>query len=304
MEESDKVKKENGLDIGIFAKIQEGIKNFSKQQKKLCIYLNDHYRDAAFMTIGQLSDLLEIGSATVMRTVQKLGYDSYKDFTGVLRALLIEQPSPSYWPELRRSWEKGDRKNIDNSLMDITSENMAYLENSITPSLIETFEKSVTLLKQAKRISILGLRSSRTLSYYFYFLMNQFCDHVELADVMGSEEIYSNLVNLNKNDVFFAISLGGPSYASRTHEAISYVHGNGVPIILLTEDLRNPSVQYAETILTVSSPPGHYSLLPAMNILDALIANLGSQNNEKTRKKMEKRMEAMSRILVEKKIIM
>lgn len=271
----------------IFTKLQYGAEKFPTKQKKLCSYVNKNYRDAAFMTVGQLSHELGIGSATVMRAVRNLGYRSFKDLTAELRKNLINQES-TYWKQLRDSWDRDDEsKPSINRLAEITEQNILNLENSLTPFMLDAFSETVTLLKRARTICILGLRSSKAASYYLYYMLDEFRDNVMLADAIDSQEIYNNLINLTDEDIFVAFSLGGPNYATRTHEALNYVNSKHVPIVLITSDVRNPSAHLAKSLLLIPSPQYHYSLASVMNVLDAIIANMGTVSNKKRMKELE-----------------
>ncbi|WP_303321980.1 MurR/RpiR family transcriptional regulator [Cloacibacillus evryensis] len=272
----------------IFEKLQYGMKNFSSQQKKLCTFINDNYQEAAFMTVEQLASELQIGVATVIRTTHHLGYDSFKEFTNTLRTLLMKQES-TYWRQLKDSWEQDETlKPSVNKLTEVTQQNITNLENSLSPIMLESFSNAIVLLKKARKISILGLRSSRAASYYMYYILDEFIDNVMLTDAIDSAEVFSNIINLTEDDVFVAFSLGGPNYAVRTHEAINYAHARNIPIILITSDLRNPSAAKATYVLLIPSTQGHYSLVPVMNLIDAILANMGSIRNTERMNELER----------------
>lgn len=262
----------------VFQKLLNGAKNFSPQQRKVCLYISEHYKDAAFMTVKKMAEELDIGAATVMRTIANLGYDSYKDLTAALRSNIINLDS-TYWQELRRSWEKGETDQSADILAEITRHNIVALENSYSPALIQSFEKCIDMLRVAKKISILGLRSSRTVSYNLFYLLDQFLDNVYLADAIDSAEVFSSISRLEADDVLLAFSLGGPNYASRTHDAIKYAATRDVPVILITDSPTNPSVHLASVALFIPSSPLHYSMLPAMNLVDAIVAMMGTAGN-------------------------
>ena len=263
----------------IFEKLKYGMEHFPARQKKLCSFINANYQEAAFMTIDQLSYELQIGVATVTRTIHNLGYTNYKEFTHVLRELLVQQKS-TYWRELKDSWEQDEtQKPSVNKLAEITQHNIRDLESSLSQLTLDNFSNAVALMKRAKKISILGLRSSRAVSYYLYYILNEFMDNVSLADTIDSAEIFANMITLTPEDVFVVISLGGPNYAARTHEAVNFAYSKGIPIILITSDLRNPSSAKATYILLVPVSHWHYSLVPTMNLVDAIIANMGSMKS-------------------------
>ncbi len=121
----------------------------------------------------------------------------------------------------------------------------------------------------------MGFRTTQGVALYAYSLLRQFLTHVSLPGNSGSDDMYSSLVDLTKNDALLALSLGGPHYASRTIEAVEYVNSLGVPVILITSDLTCPATKFASVVLPVEPASGHYSTVSAMNVLDALIVVLG-----------------------------
>lgn len=272
----------------VFEKLKYGMEHFSARQKKLCKFINDNYQDAAFMTIEQLSSELQIGVATVIRTVHRLGYNSYKDFSHILRTLLVQQKS-TYWRELKDSWEHDEtQKPSVNKLAEITQHNIRDLESSLSQLTLENFSNAIALMKRARRIAILGLRSSHAVSYYMYYILNEFMDNVSLADAIDSAETFTNLITFTQEDVLIVISLGGPNYALRTHEAVNFAHSKGIPIILITSDIRNPSACKATYILLTPTSHWHYSLVPTMNLIDAILANMGSMKSINRMNELEK----------------
>ena len=48
-----------------------------KKQKQLCNYIVLHSGEAGMMTVAELAQQAGVGTTTVMRLVQYLGYDSY-----------------------------------------------------------------------------------------------------------------------------------------------------------------------------------------------------------------------------------
>ena len=261
-------------DVDIFSKLRRGCESFPPQQRKICAYILDNHREAAFMTIEQMAQALSVGPATIIRTVQNLGYDSFKKFLPDLRSTVITEES-TYWKSLRQSWEAGEDLGPDGRLAGITRQNIFSLENSLSEPFLQSFKTAVSLMRSARKILILGLRSSRAASYYLYFMLHEFVGNVSLADAVDSDDIYSDIIQLDKEDVFLAFSLGGPNYAAKTLEAVMTARGRKCSIILIADTPKNPAAQYADALLPVSPPASHYSLVPVMNLLDSFIAEMG-----------------------------
>ena len=57
-----------------------------KKQKALCNYLVLNYGKVGIMTVAELAENAGVGTTTVMRLIQMLGYDSYLSFKKELRS--------------------------------------------------------------------------------------------------------------------------------------------------------------------------------------------------------------------------
>ncbi|MFP4481711.1 MAG: MurR/RpiR family transcriptional regulator, partial [Thermovirgaceae bacterium] len=145
---------------------------------------------------------------------------------------------------------------------------------------------SKEILKNARKISILALRSTQGIALYAYTLFCQFLPNVSLPGHSGSDDMYSYLVDLSKDDVLLALSVGGPHYAARTIEGAEFVYSRGVPVVLITTDLACPAANFASVVLPVEPASGHYSTVSVMNVLDALIVVLGRHYKETATSKL------------------
>lgn len=284
----------------LFKKLRKGSVAFSSQQRHLCSFILDNFQQVGFMNIETLAKASGVSPATVIRTTTHLGYESFHQFMKDLKNVLISAKTSLWW-QVEESWgEKGKVEDVSAKgiLTETTLKNVESLQKSLTPLLLENFEIAAQILKSAKKLSILGLRSTHGAALYAYSLFHQFMDHVSLPNHSGSDDMYAHLVHLNRNDVLLALSLGGPHYAYRTLEAIEYVASRHVPVILITTDLACPGARSATVVLTAEPASGHYSVLSAMNILDALIVILGRHHKKTATSKLR----VLEKLLQEKKI--
>ncbi len=70
----------------------------------------------------------------------------------------------------------------------------------------------------------------------------------------------------------------------------------GIPIILLTTELSNPAAPMADAVLCVSPARNHYTMAPALTVLEALVIELGKRSRAQAMKKLRK----LEKILGEK----
>lgn len=290
----------NPLKKDLFTRLRYGLENFSKQQQVVCRYILEHYQEVAFFTVEELSRKSGVSPATVVRTVGRLQYESFHQLLQKIQEMLISTRTSLWW-QMEKSWEYRESPELASEsliLAEIARQNVEGIQKSLSPLLIENFKKACQLLKKARKISILGLRSSRGAALFCYSLFHQFLDDVSMPDHEGTDEMYSELLTLTSKDILLAISVGGPHYAYRTIEAVQFAHEQGVPTILITSDITCPAASFADVVLNVTSTEGHYSLVPVLTVLDALVVELGHHYRDRAKQKLR----TLEKMLVEKKV--
>lgn len=59
-------------------KIQESRRGFSKSQRAIARYLQDHPEEVAFMTASRLGATVGVSESTVVRFATEIGYSGYR----------------------------------------------------------------------------------------------------------------------------------------------------------------------------------------------------------------------------------
>ncbi len=148
------------------------------------------------------------------------------------------------------------------------------------------------MLANARRIFIVGMRSSKAAALFFQSMLNQLFSNATIA-LDGSETLYDDLVDLGPEDVLFCISLGGPHYAKTTARAVGFAARNSIPSILVTNAPTAPAVETATLTLYVAPTQKHYSLVPCLTLLESLVVSLGQRNRKEAQKKLRKLEEVL-----------
>ena len=134
-----------------------------KKQRILCNYLALNYEKIGVMTVAELAENAGVGSTTVMRLVQLLGFDSYTTFKKALaQESLLKNTTPyrSLRQEFSRTSETASRDTFHMAIAD----GIQVLENLCTPSNISQFEAAIQLMLESDQLYILGMRSSKALA--------------------------------------------------------------------------------------------------------------------------------------------
>ena len=281
--------------VTVFEKLQEGLESLPTQQKQVCEFLLHNYRESAFLTVKAIAEKTGVGPATVIRTINNLGYPSFVDFQNCLHKIMISTNSSVWW-RLEQSLSVDREK--DGTLEQVIQENVSTITQCLSTMNIEAFKSAVERICGARHILILGMRSSRAVAEAFYIMCRQLLPNVRFPACLGSEHMYEELIDLESEDVLLAISAGGPHYAIRTIEAVEYARERGVPVILITDDLSNRAVPSASELICVSSTSTHFSLVPIMTILDALLVEIGKQKKGE----VLDRLHSLEKVLIDKGI--
>jgi len=241
----------------------------SKKQKVVCDYIIEHHKEISVFSLTELADRIGVGQTTIIRFINNIGYDSFKDFRKDFQQFTLEPSQPTWW-HLKKSFTHFQEEEA--TLHHTWEEIMNLLDESMTRQLVDQFQKAVQLIVSAKTINIIGLRTSKAPAYYFEYMLSEFIPNVRQLSG-DSELIYDRLLHLNKDHAVIFIALS--PYTKATVEAAAYCHEKGIPIILITDQLSGPISTYADHILPVKSSSVQYSIVPVIALIETLVIEIG-----------------------------
>jgi len=260
------------------------LKEFTKSQLVVYQFLYESYEDIPMMSIKEISVATKVSQATVIRTIYSLGYNSFKEMREEIRCFI--QKNKPLWPKLERSFEITE-DDTGTSLKRITLDNIKLLTELNSFENLESYSKTIKLIKTAKRIYTLGARSSKPSAYYLYYMLHQLTNKVHFIS-FDSDELFDNLLDITKDDIVIAVSYGAPHYAVSTIRAIKVLNKNGIKTVLITDEISNPAYSYATQVLHIPMQSDFYSIIAVINIIDALVADIGRDDNIKNTKRLYK----------------
>ena len=242
----------------LITKIQSELPGFSKGQKQIARFILEHYDKAAFMTASRLGVTVGVSESTVVRFATELGYDGY--------------------PHLQRALQEMIR-NTD--MIRVTLDEIDR----------DAFQGAVDALMGAKRIYILGVRSSSALASFLGFYFNLLFENVTLVHTNSVSEIFEQVLRVGPGDVLFGISF--PRYSKRTLSAMKYARDRGARVIALTDSQLSPLARVADHVLLARSDMASFvdSLVAPLSVINALIVAVGMSRRdeiEQTFNKLER----------------
>lgn len=262
----------NGYDMNkdLITRIKKEYSDLSKGQKLIADYITSNYDKAAFMTASKIGDLVGVSESTVVRFANTLGYDGYPSLQEELQELIKSKLTTVQ----RISMSEDDYSNKSIGVKKILKTDMDNIKETADEIDSEDFETVIDEILSAKRVYILGLRSSNTLAAYLGFYLGIILDDVTVVS-LGISDIFEQLIRVNKEDLIIGISY--PRYSRRTIDALKYVKEQGARIIGITDSYTSPIVKISDHTLYAKSNMVSFvdSLVAPMSLINALIVSIG-----------------------------
>lgn len=262
--------------------IQQKFQRLSKGQKLIAEFILKHYDKAAFMTAAKLGSSVNVSESTVVRFANELGYEGYPELQKALQELIKTKLTTVQRIEL-----SSDIINEDNTVKSVLKSDIDNIRATLEKINNSNFETIVAKILSAKKIYIIGLRSSTTLAEFLGFYLNFILDNVRVV-TYGVSDIFEQLLRLDKDDLI--IGIGFPRYSSGTVEALRYAKNNGATVVALTDSLLSPLAAEADYTLLAQSNMASFvdSLVAPMSVINALIVSVGMKERDNISKYFEK----------------
>ena len=274
------------MSADILTNIQNDIHAFSKGQKKIAAYILSNYDKAAFMTASRLGVTVGVSESTVVRFATELGYDGYPHLQRALQEMIRNKLT-----SVQRMEVAGDRMGGRDVLQTVLHADTDMIRVTLDEIDRDAFQGAVDALMGAKRIYILGVRSSSALASFLGFYFNLLFENVTLVHTNSVSEIFEQVLRVGPGDVLFGISF--PRYSKRTLSAMKYARDRGARVIALTDSQLSPLARVADHVLLARSDMASFvdSLVAPLSVINALIVAVGMSRRdeiEQTFNKLER----------------
>lgn len=255
--------------------IQVKFPRLSKGQKLIAEYILKHYDKAAFMTAAKLGVSVGVSESTVVRFANELGFTGYPKLQKALQEMIKNKLTTVQRIEL-----SNDYISQENALKGVLKSDMENIRATLEKISYKTFDSVVNSLFGAKKIYIIGLRSSSALAEFLGFYLNLILDNVQVV-AYGVSDIFEQMLNISEDDV--VIGIGFPRYAIRTIEVLSFAQSRGAKVVAITDSLLSPLASKADLTLIAQSNMASFvdSLVAPLSVINALIIAVGLREKDK-----------------------
>lgn len=266
----------NLMNQNLLSDIEEQISGFSKGQKLIAKYIIEHYEKAAYMTASRLGATVGVSESTVVRFASEVGYDGYPQLQKALQELIRNRLTSVQRMEIT----EGQMQSTE-ILRKVLSMDADRIKRTLEEISEEEFERAVQAINNARKIYIIGIRSSANIARFMYFYFNHIFDNAQLVNTTSSSEMFEQIFRTGKDDVLIALSF--PRYSRQTAKAVSYATDKGATVIAITDSKESPIAQKAAITLLARSDMASFvdSLVAPLSLVNALIVALGMARKDK-----------------------
>ncbi|WZL74940.1 MurR/RpiR family transcriptional regulator [Clostridiaceae bacterium 35-E11] len=249
--------------------IQRSFSRLSKGQKLIAEFIINNYDKAAFMTASKLGSKVGVSESTVVRFANALGYDGYPKLQRELQELIKTKLTTVQRLEMSK-----DYTNEGAVLKKVLKADMDNIRATIDEIDTDVFQSVVNHIFQAKRIYIIGLRSSSTLAEYLGFYLNLILDNIKVV-TSGVSDVFEQMLRVGKDDL--VIGIGFPRYSTNTLNALTYTKEQGALVVGITDSQVSPIAAISDYTLTARSNMASFvdSLVAPLSLINALVVAVG-----------------------------
>ena len=259
----------------ILTVIQENMDSFSKGQKKIAGFILDSYDKAAFMTASRLGKKVGVSESTVVRFASELGYDGYPDMQRSLQKMIRNRLTT-----VQRIEVTNDRLGDQDLLSMVLQSDIDKIRQTLEELDRESFNRTVDAIVSARKIYIIGVRSSAALASFLHFYFNLIFDNVVLVSASNASEVFEGLLRVGEEDVVIGVSF--PRYSSRTVRAMSFARDRGAVTVAITDSEASPLAVISKYVLMARSDMASFvdSLVAPLSLVNALLVAVSQRKND------------------------
>jgi DNA-binding MurR/RpiR family transcriptional regulator len=272
-----------------FIKIQNQLKIFTNSEKKIAVYVLEHYNEILNYTITELAEKVDTSDASVIRFCRSIGYKGYQDFK-INMAQDIIPANTLLDPEL-------DREDTPEEICQkIFFSEIATLKDTLSLLDMKMLEKAANMLVNAKRIEIFGSGGSALVGmdaqHKFLKVGIKSFVHCDVDIQAMSASL------LGKGDVAIGISHSGSN--RNVVRCMQLAKQQGAKTIVMTTRGKSPLLKFGDVILFTATKETAFksesatARIAQLALIDTLVAMVALRDYENSYNAIQQTRKATS----------
>ena len=262
--------------------LQSESPSFSNGQRLIARYISESYDKAAFMTASKLGKTVGVSESTVVRFATELGYDGYPSMQKAMQEMVVNRLT-----SVQRMGVTNDRIGNQDVVSMVLHSDMEKLRKTGEVLDRGEFHASVDALLRARRVYILGVRSTAPLANFMAYYLNYMLPDVRVITASGMSEMFEQIVGASEEDAVIAFSF--PRYSTSVVNGIRYCRSVGARVIGITDSRLSPLAEYCDHVLLAKSDMVSLvdSLVAPLSVTNALLAAVAAKREDRLGKTLE-----------------
>ena len=237
------------MNIQLTNRIKQNARSFSKGQRLIAKYIEEHYDKVAFMTASKLGATVGVSESTVVRFATEIGYSGYPALQQAMQEMIRNRMTSVQRLEMTSTNIPLDR--LLDSSMDQDIDIIRRTKESISH---EEFYRAADALVKVKKVYIIGAGSSLAIATFLSHYFSLVFDSVQLISATSEAQILQQMVHIDR----------------------------GATVVAITDSTLSPLTKYAEHVLLAKSDMVSFvdSLVGPMALINALIVTVAIKKKD------------------------
>ena len=238
----------------------------SGTRRRLIREILDNHEQTFFLSSREMAKRYNVDAATIVRTVQALGYERFADFAADLRQHFVNHITP-YTVLKAATQEKRSVTQQIQYCLERDLENLSVLRSSLAADRVVDLAKRI---HGARSILVVGVDLAASLAWFLAYGLTPLGFAAE-APVGSTGNLQHKIDLLTEKDLLVAISFG--KCLRETVEAVDRAHGRGIPTYGITDSDTTPIALHCEdyVLASTSSPSFTGSYVAPIALLNTII---------------------------------
>ena len=238
----------------------------SGTRRRLIREILDNHEQTFFLSSREMAKRYNVDAATIVRTVQALGYDRFADFAADLRQHFVNHITP-YTVLKAATQEKRSVSQQIQHCLERDLESLSILRSSLAPDRVVDLAKRI---HGARSILVVGVDLAASLAWFLAYGLTPLGFAAE-APTGSTGNLQHKIDLLTAKDLLVAISFG--KCLRETVEAVDRAHGRGIPTFGITDSDTTPIALHCDDYLVAptSSPSFTGSYVAPIALLNTII---------------------------------
>lgn len=219
--------------------IKEHFQQLSKGQKKVASYVLEYPQDVALKSAQEIGEAVGVSETTVIRFCYSIELSGYSELQTMIRGSIMQSKS-SLGDYLASKAEIEADDIFHEKVMKNDAKNIQKVSERINH---HDFQMSCQCLHNAKKIYVLGLRSSFAAAQWLGFTLNVLRSDVHMIEPQ-SQDIIQLLSHMQEGEVLVVLSFH--RYYKETIDLTRLIKKKGVTILGISDAQTAPIYRYAD----------------------------------------------------------